>query len=121
MATARSRLSWTRWRRSLRERRLARERRRLTLLQELVLEQQGLVTVLEARLHPAPKLLLPEMPPLTEEPRETLDRLVSLPPASLVLQTQTPERVMVLPPEPEEMPDPVQEIAQELGLPPQRT
>jgi len=112
-AMLRLRLSWMRSRRMRKERRLEREERRLRLYRRLAAEQMHLLRRLERELHPLlePETLAPEPPlvlppPLPEPPSpEALDQLLPIPE-----------------PEPTEpMPDPLQEIAQRLGLQPPPT
>jgi hypothetical protein len=109
VARQRLRRSWTRWSRKRALRRLARERHRLLLLQELLTDQADRVQELTRQLHqvsqarPVPQMVPVELP--TPEPPPLLRATPTLPP----------------PPEPEEMPDPAEEIAQLLGLPAQQT
>lgn len=92
-------------------RRLEREQRRLATLTRLQLEQRERVQQLEKLLHPPQPLRLPVVVPAPQEP---------LPMGPHGTQPWTVE-TLVGPPGPQEeepMPDPVQEIALELGLPP---
>jgi hypothetical protein len=102
----RLRRSWTRWSRKRAARRLARERRRLLLLQALLTEQVERLRELERRQHPLLTVPVP-VPQMLELPQPTP------PPPMRARPEPTP------PPEPEN--DPVGEIAQLLGLPQQQT
>jgi hypothetical protein len=114
----RLRHSWTSSRRRKTERRLARERRRLSLLVEMLQEQVLLVEQLE---HPAQVVSLPEpepwpWPPAMPEPEPMPSPY--LPPANpspgLARPSPTVEELFFQEPETEEE----QEIARLLGLQP---
>lgn len=119
MATLRSRHSWTRWRLRRKQARLARETRRLELLQQLGAEQVLLLQRLERELHP---LRVVEQRPRPEpEPQS--------PPPVMAPALVTPERhhrepepgllptLPEEPPEPEEQMAPVEDqLSQLLGL-----
>jgi hypothetical protein len=116
-ATLRLRHSWTRYRRSRLERRLAKEARRLDLLVEMSLEQRRLCARLEQRLHPPLEAVMAEIglrPPEDPEPSSQPTALPMRPHGSPPW-TDSPEQTEQ--PEPEEpMADPGLEIAQRLGL-----
>lgn len=102
LVTLRFRHSWTSWRQRVQSRRLAREQRRLTLLEQLLLEQQILVERLQ---YPLLEMRLPSEPP----------------PQELLQQFQPEQRqptVWLVPPEPEEMPSAEEQLSLQLGPPP---
>lgn len=104
----RLRLSWTRWSRKRAINRLAREKRRLVMLQELVQDQADRVQWLMLETHqppPTPQPKVMELPPPTPTP---LFR--GTPP--LVTEPEEPT---------EPMPDPMAELGQRLGLPAQQS
>lgn len=118
MAVLRSRHSWTRWRRSLRERRLAREVRRLTLLQALLVEQETRVLAAEQLLHPpmlAAPALVPEASPPVPPPSPSPEtaRPAERPALPWEAEPLTPEERAEL--EAQSTPGPLL-LAQELGL-----
>lgn len=125
--TLRTRRSWTRLRRSRRLRRLQRETRLLQVLQMQVALQQIRVQQREQALHPL--LTVVPQPAGLEEPRLE-ESLMPQPPAQVLPltpgspePTANPPKVVTrvtLEPEPEPQ-NPVLEIAQRLGLPPQPT
>lgn len=119
LVTLRLRRSWTRWSRKRAARKLTRAKRRLHLLQELTQEQTQRVA----------KLLLLE--------RQELERLANpllmvpqgispVEMAKMELQMQQPQRHPLLTPGRPEIveepqPDPMEDLAQRLGLQPPRT
>jgi hypothetical protein len=127
--TLRLRHSWTRWSRTRKERRLAREVRRHQLLVELTAVQETRILRLEQRLHPV--LLSSPQPP----PRLVEQMLESPPPQpEMEPEPETPASPQPAepsrPPQPEQMepllpeempPDPSLEIGRLLGLPPRQT
>lgn len=99
-ATQRLRASWTRWRRSLTERRLVRTERR----KELLLLEVDHLTQKQERLRAR---LLPPTPPPSPEPQtpeQRLAELTSLPMALPPVQFPQPEEQPL--PQPEEQPLP---------------
>lgn len=85
---------------------LTREKRRLQILQELTLDQADRVQRLQMELHLRPEPLTMPAPKQMELP----------PPPPLMRGMPEPK---ALPEEP--MPDPAEELALRLGLPPQQT
>ena len=121
----RLRVSWTRWRRNRAKARLAREVARLRLAETLVAEQRETVLALEARLHPARVISLPEPEPLPE-PEQLAPSPMPLPEADptrpLPMEPPPMPEVRFPTPEPtpeelEPMPDPAQEILARLSGP----
>ena len=105
--------SWTLWRQRRADKRLVREARRLESLELLVEYQQYRVRRAEARAHP-----LQAVPtPLSDE----LEREMARPPSQQMLLTEGRPEPMPEPEDLEPMPDPAEEIAQRVGLPPRRT
>lgn len=117
VAMVRLRLSWTRWLQTRKLKRLVREQHRLELLQRLmqeqsvvvgrlILDQQQLQQERQMFLETVPvEEMLPEPPPSQPEPP------TPEPPEPKPLFRGTPET----------MPDPMQDLAQRLGLPPQQS
>lgn len=121
MVMLRLRHSWTRWRQTRRTRRLAREERRLLLLQDLVVDQQLRLRSLRQAVDshqvvPRP-LELPEpspLPPREPEPLTAAELEQATLPEPQLEQVPQPEAR-----EPEEpMPDPLEEISRRIGLSP---
>lgn len=100
--------SWTRWLQKRKLKRLVREQHRLQMLEDLTKEQAVKVG----------RLILDQQQ-LRQERQMFLEEPVEPPPPTPPPPPPFRATPAILQEEPEEMPDPMQELSQRLGLPPQ--